>query len=781
MGLSQTRPNKLSTMERVAKFLLVVQLVFSNSSISQSQYCGVQQDETNATTIKFLLMVPYADPLNRSSFAFYYDFQGHQMTPIAYLAVKHINNQSDILKDYTLDFIMSDTGCKAERDIYSFAKDIAHRDKPLAGIVGPSCDSSATSIVQLTSKERLSLVSVHWGRFALFADSTNAFGIIGSISTVADAYIELIQRNNWKRIALLYREADYGLQILFELRKKFSSLPGFEIAFASPIYETFLPLEVIRKSFIRVIFVESTPTLTRKVLCLAYHQGMVFPNYQWVTELLYDSDFYEADFYYDGSRYHCSSGQFYTAVNGLVNFFIRFKPDADNVSTFSGLSYDQYLTEYKAEDELYECSVRFMYNLTAWANPVYDAVWALALALNSSLTELDDNNITFTEESRNKQNKITEIIRRHMLEVDFQGITGRIKFESETGYVNKTIDLYQYNDSGVSKRIAFFRSGELTILQFANPVFIDSNFPHKRLDTIIAVVFIIIEVAALLLAVPAHVINVVYRNYTTIKASSYRLNQFVFVGCYLVIIGAVFYSLSETIKLHTTTQTVLCNIELWTANMGLTLILATVCLKTWRLYYIFKKKDATKINTVLIKDKTLAGIIFLLFLVDILIGVIWSFKDPLKSKEVNTLLENTAYDPGVIVTEIRCESNWTEYWLLTIVSYKGTIMLSSLTFALLTRKVVLKQFETNNVVILVYLLSIISSISVPVYLILNVIKVSITVHFVVISILLDSAVYICLFVLFLPPIIPLFREKYHHYLSSNVLRQEGSQTVCTHD
>ena len=761
----------------IAKFLLVAQLVFSNSSVSQSQYCGARRDKTNTTTINLLLMVPYADPLNRSSFAFYYDFQGHQMTLIAYLAVKHINNRSDVLKDYTLDFIMSDTGCRAQRDVYSFAKDIVHRDKPLAGIVGPSCDSSATSIVQLTSKEKLPLVSVHWGRYAHFADSTNAFGIIGSLSTVADAYYELIQKNSWKRIALLYREADYGLQILFELRKKFSNLPGFEIAFVSPIYETFLPLEAIRQSFIRVIFIESSPILTRKVLCLAYHLGMIFPNYQWVTQLLYDSDFYEADFYYGGSRYYCSRRDFYTALNGLVNFFIRFKPDAENMSTFSGLSYDQYISEYKAEDELYDCSVRSMYNLTAWSNPVYDAVWALALALNSSLTELDDNNITFTEESRNRQNKITEIIQRHMLGVDFQGITGRIKFESKTGFVNKTIDLYLYNDSGVSKRIAFFRSGELTILPFANPDnFIDSNFPWKRLDTTIAVFFIIIEIAALLLAIPAHVINIVYRNYTTIKASSYRLNQFVFVGCYLVIIGALFYTLSETIKVHTTTQTVLCNIVLWTSNTGLTLILATVCLKTWRLYYIFKKRDVTKINSVLIKDKILAGMIFLLLLVDIFIGVIWSFNDPLKSKEV-TFLQKV----GVIVTEIKCESKWTEIWLITIVSYKGTIMLSSLTFALLTRKIILKQFETNNIVILVYLLSIISSISVPIYLIIRVINVGITVHFVVISILLDSAVYISLFVLFLPPIIPLFREKYHHYISSDVLKIEGSKTVYTRD
>jgi gamma-aminobutyric acid type B receptor len=722
-------------------------------------------------------MVPYADPLNRSSFAFYYDFQGHQMTPIANLAVKHINNRSDILKNYTLDFIMSDTGCGAHRDVYSYAKDIAERERPLVGIVGPTCDSSAFSIVELTSTERLPLISINWGRFAVFADYKNSFGIIGSILTTADAYFKLIQKNNWKRIAMLYRERQYSREVFLELRKKISNLPGFEIAFSTPIYDAFLPLQAIRQSFIRVVFVESIASITRTVLCLAYHQGMIYPNYQWVSEFLYDSDFYrEADFYYDGSRYYCSPRDFSTAVNGLLYYFIRFQPETDNMTTFSGLTYDQYLSEYKAEDEAYECSVRYMYNLTTWTNPIYDAVWALALALNSSLTELDDNNITFTNESRNRQNDITKIIHRHLLRVDFQGISGRINFDNETGFVSKTMDLYQFNDSSVSKKIGFYRSEELTILPNANPDFIDDDFPHtlQRLNTGIAVLFIIIEITALLLAIPAHVINVVYRNYMTIKASSYRLNQFVFVGCYLVVISAVFYTLSETIKLHSTTQTGLCNFILWTANTGLTLILATVCLKTWRLYYIFKKKDVMTLNKTLIKDKTLAGFILLLFLGDILIGVIWTSYDPLKSKENRTFL-----DVGVVATEIKCESEWTEIWLLTTVGYKGIIMLSSLTFALLTRKVNLKQFETNNVVVLVYLLSIIASISIPIYLIIRVINVGITANFIVVSILLDSAVYICLFVLFLPPIIPLFREKYYHYIpSQDVL---SAKTVSTRD
>ena len=126
---------------------------------------------------------------------------------------------------------------------------------------------------------------------AFFADYTNAFGIIGSISTVANAYFELVQKNNWKRIAMLYREGQYSREVFLKLREKFNNFPGFQIVFASPIYDTFLPLKAIQQSFTRVVVIESSARLTRNVLCLAYHQGMIFPNYQWVSEFLLDSDF----------------------------------------------------------------------------------------------------------------------------------------------------------------------------------------------------------------------------------------------------------------------------------------------------------------------------------------------------------------------------------------------------------------------------------------------------------------------------------------------------------
>ena len=58
-------------------------------------------------TVYVIVMLPYPDPLGRESFAANYD-DGHDITPAAFLAVDQINNQSDILHNYTLRLILSD-------------------------------------------------------------------------------------------------------------------------------------------------------------------------------------------------------------------------------------------------------------------------------------------------------------------------------------------------------------------------------------------------------------------------------------------------------------------------------------------------------------------------------------------------------------------------------------------------------------------------------------------------------------------------------------------------
>jgi hypothetical protein len=65
-----------------------------------------------------------------------------------------------------LELILSDGGCSVrERTVVSYAEDLAHRYGELSvrGLAGPGCDNSVDTILQLTTENRTSYLSVHWG------------------------------------------------------------------------------------------------------------------------------------------------------------------------------------------------------------------------------------------------------------------------------------------------------------------------------------------------------------------------------------------------------------------------------------------------------------------------------------------------------------------------------------------------------------------------------------------------------------------------------------------
>ena len=120
--------------------LLSILLIISNV-IAAEFTTGLSQIEihnTSNNTVHMIVLLSYPNPLVRASFAANY-VDGHDITPAAFLAVEEINNCSDILKNYTLNLILSDGGCNVrERTVISYAKDL-HRDYgrvPVIGLAG---------------------------------------------------------------------------------------------------------------------------------------------------------------------------------------------------------------------------------------------------------------------------------------------------------------------------------------------------------------------------------------------------------------------------------------------------------------------------------------------------------------------------------------------------------------------------------------------------------------------------------------------------------------------
>lgn len=126
------------------------------------------------------------------------------------------------------------------------------------------------------------MVTIHYGEQNIFGNRKMypfAFGILGSNFVNIQAFTHLVIRNNWTKVALLYSEDNADLvEVSTGILRNIRDTPGYDIAFASPIYEYFIPLQEVRQSFARVVIIISSAKLSLHTLCLAFHERMISPS-----------------------------------------------------------------------------------------------------------------------------------------------------------------------------------------------------------------------------------------------------------------------------------------------------------------------------------------------------------------------------------------------------------------------------------------------------------------------------------------------------------------------
>ena len=587
------------------------------------------------------------------------------------------------------------------------------------------------------------MVTIHYGERNVLRDREMfpfAFGMLGSNFVTIQAFTKLMIRNNWTKIILLYSEVDIDLnEVSLGIEKNIMDTPGFDTAFTSPIYDSFIPLQEIKQSFARVIFVLLSAEATLRTLCLAFHEGMIFPKYQWVFKERFENDFTEIAFSYQGKRYFCSEEDISTILYGSIN--LVWSLDSDDTTSVA------YEEGYAKQRNLYTNAYNVRSTSVEWARGMHDAVWSLAFALNGSLRELNMNITQIIPGSKT----LAQAIANHMSEIDFQGVSGRIDFDKETGFnTARQVNIHQFGEAKSCTLIGFYASKELVILDKLNatPLFIDATFDmrEERVSVALAVSFLIISIAILLIAVPIQVINIIYRKHSSIKATSPNLNHLIFVGCYLTVVGMVLSIITEIWRNARMYPLIFCDVSDLLVDVGTSMIIGTACLKTWRLYRIYiASKRVLRLHPKAMTDTVLGVAVGALAFFDLLVCLLWTGIDPQRSQAVTRIETSHESDLPVIVTTAVCRSKWPMYWVGVLIGYKCVLIGCSTVLAMLT-KIKKEEFQTRNIVILAYLFAITYGLGVPIYTVLAVIGVHVSVFFVLMCVVINMITYIQLLV-----------------------------------
>ena len=614
------------------------------------------------------------------------------------------------------------------------------------------------------------MVTIHYGERTILGDREifpYAFGILGANLITIQAFTNLIVRNDWTRVVLLYSEDFAELKELSGgIDENIKGIPGFDVAFTSPIYDYYIPLQEVKKSLARVIFLIATVEETLRTLCLAFHEGMIFPKYQWVFKERLENDFMEITFSHEGKHYFCTEEDISTSIYKSVNFVWNLSSGGGIGTADGNLTSLEYTSEYEEGYDKQRYLYENEYNISSmpveWARGIYDAVWSLAFALNNSLNELNKNLLEVVPAG---SKKLAQVIASHMSDVEFHGVSGRIDFDKETGFnTARQINIYQFGAAKSSTLIGFHTSKEHIVLsnkttpQFIMPTFLEKHI-QVSVSVAVAVAFLIICVALLLLTSSIQVINILYRNHSSIKATSPKLNHLIFLGFYLTVVGMILYTVIKAWP-HSLSNQMLsntCKILPWFLNIGITLVIGIVCAKTWRLYRIYTSaKRGARLNSKGVADHALIGYVGVSTFVDAFLCLLWTCIDP--PKYVKTVSESIYETSPMVTVTGSCQSTWLVYWTSVLILYKCAMIVCTFFLALFT-KLRRKEFKTNNVIILSYILGIAVGLGIPIYVIVSISDITVSTLFIITSVFVDTIFYICLFTLFLPSTISLIVKK----------------------
>ena len=753
-----------------AQFVSVVlAMAILSSSVSNSDSDGAASNGTEngtLTTTKVplyvIVMAPYpsSPPFNPSWEG------GPAVVPAALVAKDYINNRDDILTDYTLHFLVLNSGCNIVLNArHNLTQSVFYSGKNVIGIIGPGCSEAALAVAPLVIDDRISLLQVTpTATSPLLTNHTlypNTFRPIVSALGYVNTYLDIIRRHDYRHVGAIY-EAERAFQVAVYTRFELDVQAAGITVSSVGLFNTSLPInEFLFK--VRIIFVFSSTGFARIVLCLASKLGLLYPEYQLIFNNRSPNNFMtDVTFHLHNTVYSCSREEMERATVGILfNVFRLTRRDRDYI-TDVGVSYNQYLKEYSEARNLHLESLGLTRAInTEHHSNYFDATWALALSLNNSLPSLNERGLSLANYTY-LMPEITQILREELLKLSFEGMRGRVQFNEPTldGANVTVIDIYQVLDIDGSLSygaVGFYDPTlDTALVLYPNASLLKADFnlmyitPHISLGvivmTVIGVLFVIL--------VACHIANVVWANYQTVKATSPNLNHLLFSSCYLSLVGAamytnafVFLSISDSSNIIIPVH---CSALQWSGTMTYSLLFGTLCAKRWRVYRIFST-FASSIKR--LGDSILISIALIPVLVDIFVNILWNTIDPWYfSVNHGTGLE-------VLAT---CSTSHEVVWAVCIAIPKGILALVVLYLAIATRRVHKREFkQTKSINILIFSILVLLGISLPLFVILQftMLPWAISVSYVSFCLLVLGPVVLCIVLLLLPPLIPPIKDK----------------------
>ena len=698
--------------------------------------------------------------------------RGEELIPGALLAAEQVNSNEDVLNEFHIEvaplFVQD---CSVSEGILETVKELLTTDHPVIGVTGLFCPTLVEVLSPLFSHRELNLIQLSGATIVDHAvaedkNSQHILSVVSGIEAQVKALFNLMEALNWSRFNLVTIWSSKPLEDYYTklaeqvMSSSMTNSHFFEIknlVLQSELKNSVEHLvEQLRLSTSPIFVVALPPETAADLLCHAFMNKMTWPRYGWIM----------LDLTVNESA-QCGGESLLRAMESVIVLQTELEQD-DNLTLISGNSYSNYK---------HNIQKTFSSLFNPYTNVLYDSVWALALAVNSSLQHtniqvLRNSNRTFSTKTKfGTLPGVANQIAISLMKTSFTGASGKF----QNGRFQTPQEMYQIQDE------SFVLFGKLCSYANSTSFYLDLLNKTRPQDVIprisrllpVSATSIMLSISSLcvVFVTVLLVIFLCYWKHPEVRASSRALSLCIFLGCYLLLASALGRSLSESI---TGSPSYWCIVFSGCCYIGVDLILATVLAKTLRIAYVFTKFKKTGRAC---SDVALFAMIALIVSGKLLILSLWSAIDLYHTVEVLELATDGYGLPYYTVFE-RCYSQYVVVWLLIIFAYSFAVSIPLLILAYRTRKIKqehLRHFkDTKKINAFIFFLVMFGGVGIPLWTILWIVSESQMIDAYVVFAGLTGVSVMCQVFLIIPKIGPVLKKTFHSYCVSLISKYSAS-------
>ena len=318
----------------------------------------------------------------------------------AKIAQKEINNRNDILPGYHIE-LMEDkieicSSFEAGIGLSKLVKyTVSPPCRPVVAVIGLDCSSHTSIISPVAGHEGFDLIQMSRAISPIFETKNKRFPhlwrIIGAASVYSDTVLAIMDQFNWTRIGIVYNiDSSLFSELAKDIDQKIKASSNKTVAFSLGIrgtkaYYLDTVISNIKSRETGVLVKLVNLRQSHAILSLAYRHGLIYPRYTWIHVSTHPTVFI------------LSAGKGFINKYARGHIFLYGKHTAESKDTYlvSNETFSNYTAKYRA---LYKKQLQPLFNISFESIPVdthyYDQVWAIALAINNSLKELNNRNLS---------------------------------------------------------------------------------------------------------------------------------------------------------------------------------------------------------------------------------------------------------------------------------------------------------------------------------------------------------------------------------------------------